>query len=78
MSESALDRAINRRATADEVREACLGPITDAEREHGRALIRWFTTRYPSPGDRLGYVRLAYARWRRSHATATSSISPKT
>jgi hypothetical protein len=39
-------------------------PLGADEREHTLALVRWFTRRYPSPADRLAYVRRAYARWR--------------
>jgi hypothetical protein len=38
-------------------------PVSDAEREDVLALNRWFTTRYPTGADRLGYVRRAYLRW---------------
>ena len=62
--DDALQAAIDRRVTADEVRAARDGVITDAERDEVLALIRWFTTRYPTPADRLRYVRDAYARWR--------------
>jgi hypothetical protein len=40
-------------------------PITDAERDEVRALVQWFRQRYPTPVERLAYVRRAYARWRR-------------
>lgn len=40
-------------------------PITDAERDEVRALVQWFRHRYPTPVERLAYVRRAYARWRR-------------
>ena len=39
-------------------------PITDDERESVLALVRWFRRRYPTPAERLAYVRRAYARWR--------------
>lgn len=38
-------------------------PVSDAEREDVLALNRWFTTRYPTGAERLGYVRRAYLRW---------------
>lgn len=41
-------------------------PITDAERDDVLALIRWFRRRYPTPAERLAYVRRAYARWQRT------------
>jgi hypothetical protein len=41
-------------------------PITETEREEVLALVRWFVRRYPSPVERLAYVRRAYTRWRRT------------
>ena len=41
-------------------------PITQAERDEVLALVRWFRRRYPTPAERLAYVRRAYARWRRT------------
>ena len=63
MNPTALDVA-NRLVSADEVREALARPIDAEEREDVVALVRWFTTRYPRPEDRLAYVRQAYERWR--------------
>lgn len=40
-------------------------PVSDSERDDVLALNRWFTTRYPTGAERLGYVRRAYLRWRR-------------
>jgi hypothetical protein len=39
-------------------------PIGDAERENVLALVSWFCRRYPTPGERLAYVRRAHACWR--------------
>ena len=52
-----------RRLTADEVRASLTAPVSDEERRNVLDLVRWFTTRYPTPLDRLAYVRRAYARW---------------
>jgi hypothetical protein len=52
-----------RRLNADEVAAALAVPITDDEAERVLELVDWFCRRYPSPGDRLGYVRRAYRRW---------------
>jgi hypothetical protein len=41
-------------------------PIGEAEEEEARSLIRWFRRRYPTPADRLAYVRRAYRRWTKS------------
>jgi len=53
-----------RRLSAEEVEAALRIPIDEAEREEIRSLIRWFRRRYPTPADRLAYVRRAYRRWR--------------
>jgi hypothetical protein len=47
-------------------------PISEAEREEVLALIRWFQRRYPTPAERLAYVRRAYARWRRTRGIGVS------
>ena len=36
----------------------------------GRALVAWFTQRYPTGAERLAYARRAYARWMREPASA--------
>jgi hypothetical protein len=51
---------------AEEARAYLEAPVTEAEREGVRALVRWFERRYPTPLDRLSYARRAYARWRRT------------
>lgn len=61
-----LLEAVNRRLTRDEARAYVDQPITAEEREGVLDLVRWFTTRYRTPAERLAYVRLASARWRRS------------
>jgi hypothetical protein len=60
---ASLSDLVNRRVTADEVRRAMTRTIPSDERDEVLALIRWFTTRYPTPEERLEYVRIAYARW---------------
>ena len=50
--------------SADEVRAYLEAPIAIGEREDILSQIRWFRRRYPSPADRLAYIRRAYARWR--------------
>jgi hypothetical protein len=40
-------------------------PPTPEEVEEVRALVAWFTRRYPTGAERLAYVRRAYARWMR-------------
>jgi hypothetical protein len=49
-----------------EAREYLEAPISEAERDEVLALVRWFQRRYPTPAERLAYVRRAYARWRRT------------
>jgi hypothetical protein len=49
-----------------EARAYLEAPITPAERDEVLALVRWFQRRYPTPAERLAYVRRAYARWRRT------------
>jgi hypothetical protein len=45
---------------------ASLQELEGPELENLQELIRWFTRRYPTPKERLSYVRRAYARWVRS------------
>jgi hypothetical protein len=66
LSATTRDRLLEmaeRRLSADEVRDATLIPISDREREEVLSLVRWFCRRYPTPLDRLAYVRRAYLRW---------------
>lgn len=63
---AAIASQLNAPATAAEVRRALEQPISAEEREEVLSLVRWFTRRYPTPADRLAYVRQAYARWRRT------------
>ncbi len=51
-------------------------PMTEAEREEILALVRWFRRRYPTPAERLAYVRRAYARWRRTLGAGASRQLP--
>jgi hypothetical protein len=56
---------VNRRVSAAELREALETPLSDEERNGTVALSRWFCRRYPTPLERLAYVRRAYRRWQR-------------
>jgi hypothetical protein len=58
-----LSALAERELTAGEVRQALATPLSDAERDESLSLIRWFRRRYPTPGERLAYVRRAYRRW---------------
>jgi hypothetical protein len=55
-----------RQLTRKEVEAALRIPIGEAERDEILALVRWFCRRYPTPRERLAYVRRAYRRWQRS------------
>ena len=62
-------RAIAERTLSpEEFRAALAVPLTDAELEETRSLIRWFRRRYPTPADRLAYARRAYRRWTAAQA----------
>ena len=61
----------NRRLTAAEARAYLDAPTTEAERDEVLALAEWFQRRYPTPLERLAYVRRAYARWRGTLGAAT-------
>jgi hypothetical protein len=51
--------------TPDEFEAALALPVSDEEWAEKRALIRWFVTRYPTPAERLAYVRrAAMNEWR--------------
>ncbi len=52
-----------RRLSRDEVETALRVPVEEAEREEILSLVAWFRRRYPTPADRLAYVRRAYRRW---------------
>ena len=60
---AAVRRLLDRTLPADEFERLLAIPLTDAEREDTRALVRWFTRRYPTPADRFAYIRRARARW---------------
>jgi hypothetical protein len=62
--------APDRRLTPAEARAYLDAPMTDAERDAARDLVRWFRRRYSTPVERLAYVRRAYARWRRTQGLA--------
>ncbi len=62
----------NRRVSPEEARAYLDAPLTDAERQGVLDLVRWFRKRYPTPMERLAYVRRAYARWQRTQALAAS------
>jgi hypothetical protein len=52
-----------RRLSPPEFRAALAVPLSQAEEEESRSLIRWFRRRYATPAERLAYARRAYRRW---------------
>ena len=67
MTSDAIERLAQRTVSPDELRDALEGEISHAEREEILALVRWFTTRYPTAEERLAYLRQAYKRWQQTH-----------
>jgi hypothetical protein len=68
-SRSRVERVLletERRLSVEEIREYLDHPVTEAEREDVLALVAWFRRCYPTPLERLEYVRRAYDRWRRT------------
>ena len=61
---------IDRTLGPSDARAYLEAPITQAERDEVVALVEWFRLRYPTPAERLAYVRRAYARWRRTQGIA--------
>jgi hypothetical protein len=59
----AVRKLVDRALPADEFQRLLAIPLSDAEREDTRALVRWFTRRYPTPAERFAYIRRARARW---------------
>jgi hypothetical protein len=53
-----------RRLTREEVEAGLRIPIGEEERAEVLALVSWFRRRYPTPADRLAYVRRATRRWK--------------
>ncbi len=45
--------------------EAALAELHGPERENLVSLIRWFSRRYPTAGERLRYARRKHDEWRR-------------
>ena len=60
----------DRQLSPGEARAYLDAPLTEAEREGVLELARWFRRRYPTPAERLAYVRRAFARWRRAQGLA--------
>jgi hypothetical protein len=71
MTRPDLASLADRQLTSAEARAYLEAPTTEAERDEVLALAEWFRRRYPTPMERLAYVRRAYARWRRTLGAAT-------
>lgn len=52
-----------RQLSPEEAQAALQVPVSDAERDEVLSLVTWFCRRYPTPAERLAYVRRAYRRW---------------
>jgi hypothetical protein len=63
---SAAAALVDRELTLDEASRYLDTPMDDEERAAILDLVRWFTTRYSTPAERLAYVRRAYRRWQRA------------
>jgi len=59
-----LRALVERRLSPEEFEARVRAPMSDEERTAIRENIAWFRRRYPTPRERLAYVRQAYARWR--------------
>lgn len=68
----------NRRLSSAEAQAYLDAPASDTEREQLQELVAWFQRRYPSPLERLAYVRRAYARWQRTRGLASDVTGPST
>lgn len=66
MITQAVEAAVSRVVSPDELRVALESTIPAEEREEVLELARWFTTRYASGEARLAYVRQAVSRWQRA------------
>ena len=64
-----------RQLSQAEARAYLDAPLTEAEREGVLELARWFRRRYPTPVERLAYVRRAFERWRRARGLAARQLS---
>ena len=58
-----IRKLTERRLSVEEVGRYLGAPISSREREETLALVKWFKSRYPTPAERLAYVREAYRRW---------------
>lgn len=59
-----LERSEERQLSLEEFEARVRAPMSDHEREDFHALVRWFTTRYPTAGDRMRAIRHRMRRLR--------------
>lgn len=59
-----LEQSEERRLSVEEFDARASVPMSEHEREDFHDLVRWFTTRYPTAGDRMRAIR---SRVRRLH-----------
>lgn len=60
----ALEQSEERRLSPEEFAARASAPMADHEREDFHALVRWFTTRYPTAGARMQAIRHRMRRLR--------------
>jgi hypothetical protein len=65
-----LRRLAERRLSAEDVAARLAVPIDADERQRVLDLVEWFCRRYPTPAERLAYIRRAARRW-----TATQGVA---
>jgi hypothetical protein len=65
-----IRRMAERRLSAAEFAAFVAAPIDADERERMQALIDWFCRRYPTPLERLAYIRRATRRWMATQGAA--------
>jgi hypothetical protein len=68
-------RFAERSLSLEEARDYLSAPITDTERNGVLALSGWFRRRYPTPLERLKYVRTATARWQNASGAMSTPAS---
>jgi hypothetical protein len=71
-----LKEYAERRLSVEEFNAYVNAPMTAEEAEGIRELVEWFTRRYPTPLERLAYVRRASRRTFLQEASLQSGIAP--
>jgi hypothetical protein len=60
---AAIRREADRKLSREEFEAWIKAPMSQSEEDGIRTLVAWFVRRYPTPGERLAYVRRATRRW---------------